>query len=265
MNKILCDSHCHLNDPAFADIYDGVLRETEESAVGLVVNIGFDLENSALAVRQAAETDWIYAAVAIHPTECYGYGPEALDEIRRLAASPKVVAIGEIGLDYHYDDTDKEKQEYWYRAQIRLAVELGMPICIHDRDAHDDCLRILKEEGVLRAGKEPRIPVLFHCFSGSPEFARQLVKLGVYISAAGPATYKNSKKVPEVVKEVPDDRLLIETDAPFLTPAPFRGQFPNTPKMVEYTCRKIAELKGLSYEETAALTYANAKRFYRIP
>jgi len=265
MEKILCDSHCHLNDPAFADIYDDVLRETEESAVGLVVNIGFDLENSALAVRQAAGRDWMYATVAIHPTECYSYGPEAIETLRELAARPKVVAIGEIGLDYHYDDTDKVRQEYWYRAQIRLALELGMPIAIHDREAHDDCLRILKEEGVLAKGKAPRIPVVFHCFSGSPEFARQLVDLGVYISAAGPATYKNSKKVPEVVSVVPDDMLLIETDAPFLTPEPFRGRFPNTPKMVEYTCRKVAEYKGLSYEETARMTYANAKRFYRIP
>ena len=265
MNKILCDSHCHLNDPAFADTIEDVYRETEESAVGLVVDIGFDLENSALAVRQAAEKDWIWATVGIHPNECYGYGPEAIDILRELAASPKVVAIGEIGMDYHYDDTDAVKQDYWFRAQIRLAKELGMPICIHDRESRGDCVRILKEEGVLRAGKEPAIPVLFHCYGGSVELTRHLAGLGAWFSAAGPITYRNAQKVFGVTNEIPDDRLLIETDAPFLTPEPFRGRFPNTPKMVEHTCRKVAEVKGLSYEETAALTYANAKRFYRIP
>lgn len=265
MRKILCDSHTHLNDPAFSAIYEDVIRETEDSAVGLVVNIGFNVENSMLAVRQAAEKDWMYATVAIHPTECYGYLPEAIGRIRELAKNPNVVAIGEIGLDYHYDDTDKVKQEYWFRAQIRLAVELGMPICIHDREAHEDCIRILTEEGVLAKGKEPLVPVLFHCFSGSPELAQRLVSLGVYLSAAGPVTYKNSKKAKEVCLAVPNDRLLIETDAPFLMPEPFRGRFPNTPKMVEYTCRKVAEYKGLSYEETAHLTYQNTKRFYRIP
>ena len=258
------DSHCHLNDPELTASFDELAKQIENSDVDLCVDIGFTLENSLVAVKHAEEKPWIYATVGIHPTECYSANPDDIVFIESLAKKDKVVAIGEIGLDYHYDDTDREKQEYWFRAQIRLAKKLGMPIVIHDREAHDDCLRIMKEEGVLAAGKEPAVPVLWHCYSGSAEMATQLAKLGVYMSVAGPVTYKSSKKAPAVVAAIPMDRILVETDCPFLTPEPKRGEFPNTPLNVGITCAKVAELKGVSTEEMARITAENTKRFYRI-
>jgi TatD DNase family protein len=177
-----------------------------------------------------------------------------------LARRDEVVAVGEIGLDYYRDISPRETQQYWFRRQIALALELGKPIVIHDRDANEDVLRILKEEGVFR-----RAPagLLMHCFSGSRDLALQYVKLGATISVAGPVTYKNARKTVEVVEAVPLDRLLIETDAPYLTPEPFRGK-PNSSPLIAYTAAKIAEIRGISTEELARITSDNAKKFFGI-
>jgi len=183
-----------------------------------------------------------------------------------LAKKPKVKAIGEIGLDFYYNHSERDVQEYWFRRQAQLAVSLDMPIVIHDRDAHDEVLRILKEEGVFSKARIERLgdaKLLMHCFSGSKELARQYVKLGATISIAGPVTYKNARKLVEVVQEVPMERLLIETDSPYLTPEPLRGKV-NRPDYVEHVARKVAEIRGISYEEVARITCENAKRFFFI-
>ncbi|MBE6032129.1 MAG: TatD family deoxyribonuclease [Clostridiales bacterium] len=260
---MLFDSHAHLNDRTYAENREALFAAIEASDLSYVCDVGFDLESSLLAVEHAQKLPWCYAVVGCHPHDSKEMDESMMTMFKGLAKKPKVVAIGEMGLDYHYDHSPRDIQQHWFRRQLQLALELKMPIVIHDRDAHDDVLRILKEEGVLAAGKEPAARVLLHCFSGSPELAAQYVKLGAWISMAGPITFKNARKAPEVIAAVPDDRLLAETDSPFLTPEPFRGKR-NSPVNVEYTVRKIAEIKGITYESAAALTLNNAKAFYGI-
>jgi TatD DNase family protein len=246
----------------------------EASAVAYVLDVGFDMQSSRVAVADAAARPWCFAAVGVHPHDAEGLTDADLDELRRLAASPGVKAIGEIGLDYYRDLSPRDAQKDAFRRQIRLALELGMPISIHDRDSGGETLEILEDEGAFsdaRKGLFPANPetgiadarVLLHCFSGSAEQAAALVDLGATISIAGPVTYKNNKKTVRVAETVPLAHLLIETDAPYLTPEPLRGT-PNHSANVEYTARKIAEIRGISYEEVARATCGNAKRFLNI-
>ena len=230
------------------------------------VDIGFDLPSSEMAAEHAGTWPWCYAAVGCHPHDAKTMDEEKLERIRQLAAEEKVVAIGEIGLDFHYDLSDRDTQREWFRRQIRLANELMMPITIHAREADQEVMDILKEEGAFSEERKKHFGhagVLLHCFSGSAELGKQYVKMGAYISVAGPVTYKNNRKTVAMVAAVPIERLLVETDAPYLTPVPFRGKR-NTPLFVEYTARKVAEIKEMSFEETAAITRENAMRFYGI-
>jgi TatD DNase family protein len=207
-------------------------------------------------------------SLVIHPasTTHFRMDEAALAMFKGLTKKPKVKAIGEIGLDFFYDHSERDVQRYWFRRQVQLAMELDMPIVIHDRDANDEVMSILKEEGVFSKARAEMLgdaKLLMHCFSGSKELALQYVKLGATISIAGPVTYKNARKNIEVVEAVPLEHLLIETDAPYLTPEPFRGKT-NRPDYVEYTARKIAEIKGISYEEAARSTCDNAKKFFSV-
>lgn len=234
-----------------------MIDDIKASDTALVCNIGCDLASSEASVLWAAKYPWVYGTVGIHPE--FAYQLEALPEIKRLAAEDKIVAIGEIGLDHHWkENPPKDIQRSCFEAQIELAKELSMPICIHSRDADQETLDILK---ACRAFDS--IKVLMHCYSGGAELARQYLALGAWISVAGPLTYKNNKKTPEVVRAVPLDRLLIETDSPYLTPEPLRGR-PNTPANVKYTAMKVAEIKGISLEEAAEATFNNALSFYDI-
>lgn len=274
MEKILFDSHAHLNNETYSEReLEAVVRAIENSAVEYVVDIGFDLESSMKAVEHSKKYPWCYATVGFHPHDVKSMTEEDLILLKGLAAKPKAVAIGEIGLDYYRNLSPREDQQYWFREQIRLALELKMPISIHDRDAHQDIMNILKEEGVFSNDRKAQFPkkktgegdarLLMHCYSGSEELAEQYVKLGATISIAGPVTYKNARKTVEVVEQIPLDYLLIETDAPYLTPEPLRGKQNKSPN-VEFTARKIAEIKGISYEEVAKVTNENARRFYGI-
>jgi TatD DNase family protein len=214
----------------------------------------------------AGKYPWCYAAVGCHPHDTKTMDEAMLIMFKGLAKNPKVKAIGEIGLDFYYDHSERDVQRYWFRRQVQLALELDMPIVIHDREANDEVMRILKEEGVFsktRTDKLGDAKLLMHCFSGSKELAHQYVKLGATLSIAGPITYKNARKTIEVVQEIPLEHLLVETDAPYLTPEPFRGKT-NRPDYVEYTARKVAEIKGISYEEAARITCDNAKKFFSI-
>ncbi|MCL1983273.1 MAG: TatD family hydrolase [Clostridiales bacterium] len=270
---MLFDSHMHLNNEDLTDSQRAELaREIGASDVSYAVDIGFNLESSALAAGHAEKYPWCYAAAGYHPHDAKEMDDMGFQMIRALAKKPKVVAIGEIGLDFHYDHSPRDVQRECFRKQIRLANELKMPIVIHAREADEEVLRILREEQAFsneRTNWFPKIQgapdarVLLHCFSGSAELARQYVRLGGTISVAGPITYKNARKGVEVVMEVPIDRLLVETDAPYLAPEPMRGKRNKTP-YVEYTARKVAEIKGLAYEEAAKATCENAKRFYGI-
>lgn len=264
---MLFDSHAHINSEEYDDAERArIVEAIERSDLEYVMDIGFDLASSVMAVEHARIYPWCYAAVGCHPHDTKTMDEETLEMFRGLAKKPKVKAIGEIGLDYYYNHSEKDVQQYWFRRQIQLALELDMPILIHDRDANDDVMHILKEEGVFAKARIDKLgdaKLLMHCFSGSKELAQQYIKLGATISIAGPVTYKNARKSVEVVQAIPLDHLLIETDSPYLTPEPHRGKR-NRPDYVEYTARKIAEIKGISYEEVARITLNNAKKFYSI-
>ena len=249
------DTHAHLDDDRFSEDREVVIERIQKEGISLVVNIGASIESSKESLALAEKYDFIYAAVGVHPSDTDKLTNADLETIKEMARHKKAVAIGEIGLDYYYEDPDRETQKIWFKKQLKLAKELGMPYIIHDRDAHGDVLDIIREVGYFNG--------LMHCYSGSAEMAKELIKLGFYISIAGQVTFKNAPKVREVVKAVPVDRLLIETDSPYLTPEPFRGKR-NDPSKVRFTCEKIAEIKGLSLEETAKITLQNGKTFYRI-
>ena len=254
---MLFDSHAHLNSERYAEDLFEIIKRIEDSKLSYVMDVGFDLESSLSATRHALENEFCYAAVGCHPHDTKDMDEDLYYMLKGLCSKPKVKAVGEIGLDYYHDHTDRETQKIWFRRQIELANEVKLPIIIHDRDAHADVLNILKEERAFERG------VLMHCFSGSAELAHQYVKLGAKLSIAGPVTFKNAHKLVDVVKTTPLTELLIETDSPYLTPEPFRGKR-NEPVYVEYVCNKIAEIKGLTFNEVAEATTQNAKEFFKI-
>jgi len=252
---MLFDSHAHLDDEKFNQDRDELIAALNKSGVSYFVNIGVDEQSSLDAIALAEKYDFVYASVGMHPHGAEEFDEEYLDKIRQLAINnKKVVAIGEAGLDYHYD-VDRQAQKKAFIMQIKLANELDLPIIIHNRDAHKDVLDILTEY-------KPKNAVI-HCYSGSAEMAKVLVKMGYYISFSGTVTYKNARNVQEAAKVVPLDRLLIETDSPYLSPEPERGTR-NNPSKVRFTAIKLAELKGVSFEELVQATTENAKRIYRI-
>jgi len=270
---MLFDSHTHLNNESYTTGQrEELAKEIEASDVSYVVDIGFDLESSLIATKHAGKYPWCFAAVGYHPHDAKYMDEMSFQGIKTLASKPKVVAIGEIGLDFHYDNSPRDVQRECFRTQVRLANELKMPIVIHSREADQEVLDILREEQAFSDGRAAWFPrragksdvrVLLHCYSGSKELAKHYVKLGATISIAGPITYKNARKNIEVVEEIPIEYILIETDAPYLTPEPLRGKR-NKSQYVEYTARKIAEIKDMSYEDVAKITCENAKRFYGL-
>ena len=273
---MLFDSHTHLNNETYnPEQREALFQAIQSSSVSYVMDIGFDLASSAMALDHAKRFPWCYAVVGCHPHEASGFDHDQLQLLEELARHPKAKAIGEMGLDYYRNLSPKEDQQYWFSQQIQLANQLQMPIVIHDRDAHEDVMRILKEEGAFSSQRRSWFPkrpgeiqkedarVLLHCYSGSKEQALQYIKLGATISVAGPVTYDNARRLQDVVRAVPLDYLLIETDAPYLTPVPHRGK-PNQSPYVEHVARKVAEIKGISYEEVARKTRENGQRFFDI-
>lgn len=252
---MLFDTHAHLDDDKFDIDREDIIAYIKDEGVSCLVNIGADMESSRTSVSLAEEHDFIYAAVGVHPYDAPELTDDDLEELRRLSKNEKVVAIGEIGLDYHFPDTDKEGQKEGFRKQIALAKELSLPYVVHDRDSHQDCYDIIKESGYFNG--------VMHCFSGSSEFAKQMTDLGFYISFAGTVTFKNAKKVKEAALTVPMDRILIETDCPYLSPEPHRGKR-NNPANVRFVAEMIAEIKGIPFEEVCKITMENGKRFFGI-
>ena len=293
---MLFDSHAHINEASYSPEERAELIKTiEASDVDYVADIGYDLASSKLAVEHAVRYPWCYAVVGCHPHDAKSMDDMELAMYKGLARKKKVVAIGEIGLDFHYDHSPRDIQREWFRRQIRMANQLKMPIVIHSREADQETMDILKEEGAFSEERKSWFPkrpdpsgytlkkseaakktpddsadhmaddarVLIHCFSGSAELAAQYVKLGATISVAGPVTYKNNRKTVAVVTEVPMDFLLVETDSPYLSPEPLRGRRNMSPN-VKYTAQKVAEIKDMTLEEVAAKTKENAMRFYGI-
>ena len=254
---LFIDSHAHLDDTKYDGDRDEMLQRAQGRGISNIVNVGYDLLSSRRSLDLAAKYDFIYAAVGIHPHDAAVAGENYLEELREMAAQPKAVAIGEMGLDYYRNLSPKEVQQLVFREQIRLAAELEKPIIIHDREAHGDVMAILREEKV-----GPAKGVL-HCFSGSMEMARECLKMGFYLSIAGPVTFHNANKLREIAANIPLDRLLIETDSPYLTPEPHRGKR-NESAYVAYVGQCIAEIRGIPVEELGAATTDNAKRLFKI-
>lgn len=253
--NFLYDTHAHLDDRMFDDDRDEVIKKINNSGVGLLNNIAADIESSRNAIALAEKYDFIYATVGVHPSDVLSMTEHDIEVLRELSKHPKVVAIGEIGLDYHYDDADPDVQRYWLRAQLELAKELDMPVVIHDRDSKGECISILKEKNISNG--------VVHCFSGSAETARELIKMGLYISFTGVLTFKNARRAIEAVKAIPIERLFIETDCPYMAPEPFRGQR-NDSSLVYRVAEKIAEIKELPLEDVIRITRENAVKFFNI-
>ena len=255
--SLIFDTHAHYDDEAFYVDRETLLASMPEHGVGLILDPGCDLESSRRAVELARTYPHVYAAVGWHPENCAPYTEDSLDALRAWAREPKVVAIGEIGLDYYWaENPPRDFQQQVLRQQLALARELALPVIIHDREAHADTLAIVREF--------PGVTGVFHCFSGSPEMARELLKMGWYLGFDGPVTYKNARRAPEVASMTPLDRMLIETDSPYMTPVPYRGRR-NDSGYVHLVAEKLAEWKGVTPEEMARVTTENGKRLFRIP
>ena len=250
------DTHAHYDDPRFDDDREALLASLPEKSIGCAVNCGSDAASSLRSAELARQYGHIYAAAGIHPESAGTYTDGDLLTVERLLRAEKVVAVGEIGLDYYYDDAaDPETQMKLLRTQLELARDCEKPAVIHDREAHADSLRVVKEF--------PGVRGVFHCYSGSVEMAQELTKLGWMFSFGGSVTFKNARKAPEVIAALPEDRIMLETDCPYLAPVPFRGRR-NDSTLLPYVCAKIAEIRGISPAEVEALTWRNACRFFGV-
>ncbi|AKA71134.1 TatD family hydrolase [Clostridium scatologenes] len=250
------DAHAHYDDEQFDEDRQSIINELRQNGIQGVLNCGASIEGTRASVELANKHDFFYAAVGIHPEHADQLTSEVISELKELVKNTKVKAIGEIGLDYYYEgNPGKEIQKKVFIKQMELAKELNLPVIIHDRDAHGDTLDIIK--------MFPEVKGEIHCFSGSVEFARECLKLGYYIGFTGVVTFKNAKKVLDVVKEVPLDRILVETDCPYMAPVPFRGKR-NRSEYIASIINKIAEIKGISSEEMSCRTILNIKRLLNI-
>lgn len=251
----LIDTHAHLNDSKFAgDLVEVIARATEAGVERIIVP-GYDLESSRAAVELAARFESVYATVGVHPHDAKSYNFDTEQAIQELSAAPKVLAIGEIGLDFHYDFSPRPEQRLAFVAQIELAGRLGLPIVVHSRESNPEALEVLR----ARAGNI--VGCVFHFFSGDVDFAREVLDMGFYIGVDGPVTYKASEKQRRVIEMCPLDRLLVETDCPYLTPVPYRGKR-NEPAYVRYVAEEVARIRGITLVELAEATSANARRLF---
>ncbi|AVP49576.1 TatD family hydrolase [Williamsoniiplasma luminosum] len=266
-NKLIFDAHTHFNDETYEEMgisTSEMIKTANQKGVGYFLNCSFDLASSVLAIKQANEHENMFVAVGIHPNVAIEHTPEDLNKLEALLNSPKVVAIGEIGLDYFYTKKDMDIQKEMFKKQIEIAIKHNLTIMLHIRDhknvfdAYDDVVEILNQY--------PNKPnVIVHCFSANKEYAKKLVNLGFYINIGGAVTFKNAKELQEAATWIPMQNLLVETDAPYLTPHPFRGQMINKPEMIVYTVEKIAELKNLDKDFVIQQTTENAFSAFNIP
>ncbi|HOV79115.1 MAG TPA: TatD family hydrolase [Bacillota bacterium] len=254
---MLFDTHAHLDGKEYDGDRDEVIKRAGEAGVRLIVNVGFNLESSQKSIKLAEKHDIIYAAVGIHPHDAIEAGHDYLGKLERMAAHPKVVAVGETGLDYYRDLSPRQVQRRVFREQLLLARKLKKPVIVHDREAHGDIMKILRECPPGPSGG------VMHCYSGSWEMAKEFMKMGFYISIAGPVTYPKAPKLKDVASKVPLDRLLLETDAPYLTPAPHRGRR-NEPAYVFFTAEEVARLKDMDPEVLARTCAENGRRLFGI-
>lgn len=254
---MLIDTHTHIDLENFEDRFEQILSTADEYGVKKVVIPGVEPSGFERIAELCEKYDNVFGAVGVHPEDVDSYNDEAEEKIKEYLRHPKIIAVGEIGLDYYWDKSQVERQKEIFEKQILIAREAKKPVLVHDREAHADSFEILKRTNAAETG------VVMHCFSGSPEFAMECVKEGFYIALGGVVTFKNSKKAKEVAKVVPLDKLLLETDAPYMAPVPFRGK-ENQPAYVKFVAQEIADLRGISFDEVAQATTENAQRLLKI-
>ena len=252
---MIFDTHAHYDSGAFNADREELLASMPQKGVGLILDPGCDERSSRAALALAERFPFVYAAVGVHPEDMASMTPDTLSTIRELAAHEKCVAIGEVGLDYYWDDTHKTEQKELFTAQLALAQELDLPVVVHDREAHGDCLELVSRFPAARG--------VFHCFSGSAEMARELLRRGWYLGFDGPVTYKNARKAVEVLELTPPERILVETDSPYMSPVPLRGKRNDSSNLV-YIIQRIAEIKGTTPQEIERITWENGRRLFGI-
>ncbi len=254
---MLFDTHAHYNDERFKEDIDEVLKSLPQNDIGLVVNACSSLREMGDILELCEKYPFVYGCAGIHPHEVGELRNEDMQRLKEYCNYPKIKAVGEIGLDYYYDNAPREIQKKWFATQLELAKEIKLPVVIHDRDAHADCMDI------LRAGRVSEIGGVFHCYAGSVEMAKEILDWGMYIAFGGSLTFKNSVRPKEVAKYVPLDRIVLETDSPYLTPSPQRGRR-NDSRYMHIVAQAIADIKGITYDEVARATYENGKRLFNI-
>ena len=252
---MIFDTHAHYDDKAFDQDRDELLKSMNEAGVAFIVNVGASIDSTRKALELAGKYPFLYAAIGVHPSETEGMTQDDLSWLKEKAADPKVVAIGEIGLDYHWPDPDKAIQKKWFEEQLQLASETGLPIIVHSRDAAQDTLEILKE------WQKEKMKGVIHCFSYTKEIAREYLNMDYYFGIGGVLTFKNAKKLIEAVEYIPMSRILLETDCPYLAPEPYRGKR-NQSTYIDLVAERLAEVKKISKEEVLTITMRNAKEFY---
>ena len=252
---MIFETHAHYDDPAFDRDRDRLLALLKDEGIAPIVNIGASIESTKSTVELAHRYDHVYAAIGVHPSDCGDLTEKDIEWLKDLSSDEKVVAIGEIGLDYHYDEPDREIQKKWFIRQLELAGDTSLPIVVHSRDAAQDTYEIIKDFRGLRG--------VIHCFSYSAELAREYVKMGYYIGVGGVVTFKNGRKLHEVVREIPLESIVVETDAPYLSPEPYRGRR-NSSAFIPYIIERIADLKNVSYETVESAVYENAADLYKV-
>ena len=254
---MIFDTHAHYDDEAFDEDRDEVLTSLREWGVGTVVNVGASMEGSRRSVSLSEQYEFVYSAVGVHPDEVGELREEDMEWMREQLQKPKVVAVGEIGLDYYWDKEGHDLQKKWFLRQLELAKELKKPVIIHSREAAADTMELLK------ANYHGEMPMVMHCYSYSMEMAREYRKMGLYLGIGGVLTFKNAKKLKEVVENIPLTSIVLETDCPYMAPEPNRGKRNNS-AYIRYVAEKIAELKGITYEEVVEQTEKNAREMYRL-
>ncbi len=254
---MIFDTHAHYDDDAFQEDREELLAGLNAAGIGTVVNVGASIASTKTTLELAERYPFIYAAAGVHPSETAELDEEKMKWLEEMCVRPKVVAVGEIGLDYHWDEPEREIQRRWFREQIRLALRVNLPIIVHSRDAAKDTLDIIKEEKAAEAGG------VIHCFSYSVEVAREYLDMGFCLGVGGVLTFKNAKKLREVVAYMPLDRLLLETDCPYMAPVPHRGER-NSSVYLPFVVKAVSEIKGIPEEEVIEATEANARRMYRL-
>lgn len=254
---MIFETHAHYDDRAYDRDRDKIIRLLKEEGIAPIINVGASLTSTETSIKLAHEYDHVYAAVGVHPSDCADMTDKDIEWLRELTGDDKVVAIGEIGLDYHYDEPDKNIQKKWFEKQLDLAKETDLPVIVHSRDAAQDTLDILSKE------EHKGIRGIIHCFSYSQELAREYVKMGYYIGIGGVVTFKNGRKLHEIARTIPLENIVVETDCPYLAPEPYRGRR-NSSAYLTYIIERIAQLREMSYEEVERATYENAALLYGV-